>query len=99
VILSVAENVDTMSPKFFLLTFVILNSIEYSNNCCIIRLRSVRDAVGGVVERAAGGVGAVARLSRRIPQQDAAGGAHLAAHAATAPLARLAHATPTPTSP
>lgn len=54
---------------------------------------SVRDAVGGVTERAVGSAGPVAGPGGGVPSQDAAGGAHLPAHTAApaAPLAGLLH--------
>lgn len=60
--------------------------------CC-----SVRDAVGGAAERAAGRAGAVPGPGRRVPLQDAAGGAHVPAHAAAPPApAPLASTPPYP---
>lgn len=43
--------------------------------------------MGGAAERAAGRAGAVARPGGGVPLQDAAGGAHVAPHAAAPPLA------------
>lgn len=48
--------------------------------CCVCG--SLRDAVGGAAERAAGGAGAVARPRGGVPRQDAAGGTHLPPHTA-----------------